>query len=151
MSRICRLRTAAGRSERGAELIEFAIAFPLLFLLLAGIIDFGMMFRAYESVTNAAREGARLSVLPGSYKTTDVQDRVAKYIAASGLKATPTTTVTTQAVTLASGARISVNSVYVTYPWPFPIIGSAAKLIGKTWGSITLKAQASMRQEVPAS
>lgn len=150
MSRIGRVRPTARRFERGAELIEFAIAFPLLFLLLAAIIDFGFMFRAYEVVTNAAREGARLSVLTG-YASSDVQTRVAQYVTAAGLKATPTTTVTTQALTLASGARISVNSVLVTYPWPFPFIGSAAKLIGRSWGSITLKAQASMRQEVPAS
>ena len=37
---------------------------PILILLTAGIFEFGMMFRTYESVTNAAREGARVGVLP---------------------------------------------------------------------------------------
>ena len=47
------------RAEEGAELIEFMIVFPILMLILAGIMDFGMLLRNYEVVTNAAREGAR--------------------------------------------------------------------------------------------
>ena len=54
-----------------------------------------MMFRALEAVTNAAREGARVGVLPG-YDPPDVQARVDAYLAASGLTGTRTTTVTNQ-------------------------------------------------------
>ncbi len=146
-------RTTRRRGERGAELIEFAIAFPLLFLLVAAIVDFGFMFRSWEAVTNAAREGARLSVLNG-YSTTDVQNRVMSYLAVSGLKKTApavVVTVTPGTVTLASGAVISVKTVSVHYPWPFPFIGQAAQLIGASWGSISLKANASMRVELPSS
>ena len=53
------------RSQRGAELIEFALIFPLLLLLMLGIVDFGFMFQRFEVLTNATREGARLAVLPG--------------------------------------------------------------------------------------
>ena len=59
------------RAERGAELIEMAIVTPVLLMIIAGIFDFGMMFRSYEVVTNAAREGARVGVLPG-YDVPDV-------------------------------------------------------------------------------
>jgi hypothetical protein len=45
--------------EKGAELIEFALVFPLLLLVMFGIMDFGLLFQRYETVTNAAREGAR--------------------------------------------------------------------------------------------
>ncbi len=54
-----------------------------------GIIDFGLLFQRYEAVTNAAREGARIAVLPG-YAQADVQARVTQYLAAAGLTATPT-------------------------------------------------------------
>ena len=37
------------------------------------------MFQRYEVVTNAAREGARVAVLPG-YVNADVQARVAAYL-----------------------------------------------------------------------
>ena len=50
---------------RGAELIEFAFIFPLLLLVCLGIVDFGLLFQRYEVLTNAAREGARVAVLPG--------------------------------------------------------------------------------------
>ena len=55
------LRTA----ERGAELVEFALVFPMLLLVMLGIMDFGFLFQRYEVVTNAAREGARVAILPG--------------------------------------------------------------------------------------
>ena len=74
--------------ERGAELVEFAFVFPTLLLVMLGIIDFGFLFQRYEVVTNAAREGARVAILPG-YADADVQARVNQYLSAAGL--TPTT------------------------------------------------------------
>ena len=53
------------KTERGAELIEFALVFPLLLFIILGIVDFGFLFQRMEVVTNAAREGARIAVLPG--------------------------------------------------------------------------------------
>ena len=65
------------RSERGAELIEFALVLPILLLVFAGIVDFALMFQRFLTVSNAAREGARIAVLPG-YDQTDVQNRVTR-------------------------------------------------------------------------
>ena len=67
------------RGERGAALVEFALALPLLLVVLAGIVDFGFVFQRYEVVTNAAREGARLATLPG-YDATAVEFRVRNYV-----------------------------------------------------------------------
>jgi len=47
------------RSERGAAVIEFAIAFPILFLLMMGVVDFGVNYGNKVETTHAAREGAR--------------------------------------------------------------------------------------------
>ena len=79
--------TRRRNSEAGAELIEFALVFPLLLMIILGIVDFALMFQRYEVVTNAVREGARVAVLPG-YTETDVQARVASYIAEGGLPTT---------------------------------------------------------------
>jgi Flp pilus assembly protein TadG len=38
-------------SERGAELIEFALILPLLIFIILGLIDFGFMFQRFEVVT----------------------------------------------------------------------------------------------------
>ncbi|GAB2764900.1 TadE/TadG family type IV pilus assembly protein [Sinomonas soli] len=50
-------------SERGAAAVEFAIVLPVLLVLLLGIIDFGRAFSAQQTLTYAAREGARTMAL----------------------------------------------------------------------------------------
>ena len=49
-------------TEPGSELVEFALLMPLLLLLVAGVWDFGSAFLLKDRMTNAAREGARVSV-----------------------------------------------------------------------------------------
>ena len=53
------------RSLRAQDLIEFALIFPVLMLLLFGIIDFGRIFHVLIAISNAAREGARYGVIYG--------------------------------------------------------------------------------------
>jgi Flp pilus assembly protein TadG len=45
--------------ERGQTLVEFAALLPVLCLLLFGIIQFGVTFHDYITVTDASRVGAR--------------------------------------------------------------------------------------------
>lgn len=48
------------RQERtGQALVEFAFVLPVLLLVMAAIIDFGIIFYTQITVTNAAWEGAR--------------------------------------------------------------------------------------------
>ena len=47
------------RSERGQTMTEFAIVLPFLCVLLFGIIQFGIVWNHYVTVTDAARAGAR--------------------------------------------------------------------------------------------
>jgi Flp pilus assembly protein TadG len=54
--------TAAGRAggrARGQSLVEFALVLVPLMLLILGVIQFGLIFNSYVTMTNAAREGAR--------------------------------------------------------------------------------------------
>jgi Flp pilus assembly protein TadG len=44
---------------RGQSMIEFALLAPVFFLLIAGILQFGTIFRDYLLVQSAARDGAR--------------------------------------------------------------------------------------------
>ena len=52
----------AGRRDTGQSVVEFALVVPVFLLLLAGMIDFGLGLYSDITVTNAAREGARLGV-----------------------------------------------------------------------------------------
>lgn len=57
------LRRRSGSADRGAAAVEFALLLPLLLLLVLGIVDFGRMLNAQQTLTQAAREGARLVAL----------------------------------------------------------------------------------------
>lgn len=54
--------TRRGRS-RGQTLAEFALVLPVLIVMLMGIFDLGRAIFAYNAITNAAREGARLGIV----------------------------------------------------------------------------------------
>lgn len=142
------------RSESGAELVEFAITFPLLLFVVLGILDFGMMFQQYEVLTNAAREGARIAVLP-DYQTnlqTNVQTRVTQYVSASFLSGGGSVTVapvTTSNVSIGTNCMTTVT-VTVTYPHQFIFLGGIGKYFGSTFGTKTLNASSTMRQEAIA-
>lgn len=49
--------------ERGQSLVEFSLILMPLFLILLGIIQFGFIFNTYVTMTNAARDAARLGTI----------------------------------------------------------------------------------------
>ena len=55
---------ASRNNERGSQIVEFAVGLPLIILLALLVAEGANMFRVFQLVTNAAREGARLSTLP---------------------------------------------------------------------------------------
>jgi len=50
--------------QTGAELVEMAFVLPVLLMLLLGIFYFARAYNIYETMTRAAREGARIAVAP---------------------------------------------------------------------------------------
>ena len=58
-----RMHAATDDSQRGAAAVEFALVLPILLLLVMGIIEFGLIFNSQISLTNAAREGARVMAI----------------------------------------------------------------------------------------
>jgi len=51
------------KEETGSVMVEFALVSTVLILLLAGIIQFGLIFNVQLGLDNAAREGARFASL----------------------------------------------------------------------------------------
>jgi Flp pilus assembly protein TadG len=140
---------ARWRSERGAELIEFALVAPILILLIAGIFDFGMMFRTYETVTNAAREGARVGVLPGYEADVNVEDRVDAYMASSGLTGAYNVDVEDEQVVTGAGT-FTARAVRVNYTYQFAILGGVGAFFGGNFTTVPLAARSVMRYETQA-
>jgi Flp pilus assembly protein TadG len=50
---------SARHRERGATAVEFALLFPLFFIIFYAIVTFSLIFVAQQSLTLAAEEGAR--------------------------------------------------------------------------------------------
>lgn len=138
------------RSERGAELIEFALVIPILLVVIAGMVDFALMLQRFQVVTNAAREGARIAVLPG-YSQADVQARVTAYVQA-GLAdntITPVTTLTVVSIDPPGPTpAFPAAEVVVAITHNYVIVGPMLGLIGGSpIGSVTLTARSTMRVE----
>ena len=49
------------RETEAAELLEFALALPLILVMVAGLLDFSRAYTIKQKLSNAAREGARLA------------------------------------------------------------------------------------------
>lgn len=59
-----RRRGWQGRSHsNGQGLVEFALVFPILMLILIAVFDLGRLVFAYNDITNAARSGARVAIV----------------------------------------------------------------------------------------
>jgi Flp pilus assembly protein TadG len=57
------MKTGHWRSRAGQSLVEMAMVLPVLAFLTFGLLDFGRAYYFQVSVTNAAREGARVAIL----------------------------------------------------------------------------------------
>jgi Flp pilus assembly protein TadG len=60
--------------ERGAVAVEFALVFPVLILIILGILEFGFGYHAWDVTQNAAREGARVGAVDA--RVDDIEARV---------------------------------------------------------------------------
>jgi len=90
-----RRRAATDSHDRGSVAVEFALLLPVLLLIIFGTIDFGRAINAQITLTQAAREGARLASL--GYTSSAVTTRTQS--AATGLS-----NVTVTVTTCAAGA-----------------------------------------------
>ncbi len=54
------------RQFRGQSLVEFALVAPIFFMLLFGVMEFGLLVWTSHKVENGTREGMRLAVVRGA-------------------------------------------------------------------------------------
>ena len=54
------------RREDGAAAVEFAIIAPLLFMLIFGMLQYGLAFFQVQNLRAAVREGARVAAVRGA-------------------------------------------------------------------------------------
>jgi Flp pilus assembly protein TadG len=141
------------RGRKGQALAEFALILPVLFLLIAGIIEFGRGWNIKQALTDAAREGARYTVIVDSETMTDVTNKISQRLTLANIATTnpPTTISITPAaffkcpggVAGASGAEMTV---LVTTRYKMGWVGALLSWAGAS-STITISSQATMRNE----
>lgn len=139
------------KKERGAALLETALALPMVLLVAVGIFEFGRAYQTWQVVTNAAREAARVAVLPNGNQAI-ATERARTYLESGQLPEADAATVSLTPVTLDLGGGVSVaaSSVTVSYPFEFIVLQPIARLVvsGSTLGSaFAMTTTAVMRNE----
>ena len=109
-------------NQRGQAMTEFALVMPLLLFLLLAIIQFGLVFNNYITLTDAVRAGARKGAvarrLPQPANAVETQVRKA----ATDLKSSDLQV--TVGSTWAAGSDVTVTA---TYPYDIKVLGLVVK------------------------
>ncbi|WP_138414200.1 TadE/TadG family type IV pilus assembly protein [Sinomonas gamaensis] len=100
--------------ERGAAAVEFALVLPVLLALVLGIIDFGRVFNAQQTLTYATRAGARVMA---------IQNNQTAAISAAQTAAAPLGQIASSAFTVSPSTCTSGVQVTVTVTYTVPTTG----------------------------
>jgi Flp pilus assembly protein TadG len=115
---------APTRDERGQALVELAIVLPVLAMLLFGLIQFGVTFNHYLSLTDAVRSGARSAAVSRNLGA----DAAVALTKSTVENATSDITIDPSQVTVDStwtqGSQVTVTA---TYPYSISIFGVPVK------------------------
>ncbi len=139
------------REQKGTALLETALTLPLLLLISVGIFEFGRAYQTWQILTNAAREGARIAVLPGT-SPANVTTRVRQYMGDGDLPnaASAPVVVDSTATITVNSAAVPAARVTINYPFEFMVLQPVVRLIdpaSKTGEPLTMTASALMRYE----
>ena len=137
------IRARRKNGEKGQALVEFTLLLPIFLLLLFAIIDFGMGFYSWISVTNAAREGARLGVVLATEQ--QIEDRVYQTADLPNESTRMTVTVTNAQGQPGESVVVKVDYDYDLIP---PLAGIVSFISGNVIGpTLTFSSTAEMRLE----
>jgi len=71
-------------NNRGQAIVEFALILPILIVLVMGILEFGLFFHSYVSVSFASKEAARLAALDANATSQSIAVSVQATMPATG-------------------------------------------------------------------
>jgi Flp pilus assembly protein TadG len=138
-------------SEAAQTLVEFSLILPLFLILIFALVDFGRAFFAWQTVTSAAREGARAAAVGGSTSTVDTR------IYQSFCTASPYTSSTCSldpadiAITKTGIPATTGSTVTVTVAYSFSYVTPLSPLLtligGSSLSTPTISSTTSMRGE----
>jgi Flp pilus assembly protein TadG len=115
-------RKTQSESERGQSLVEFALALPILVLLLFAVIQFGIVFNNYVTLTDATRAGARKAAVGRRLSSPQSSTITAVRNSATDLRQSDLGV--TVSSTWQPGADVNVTA---TYPYTINLLGIPVK------------------------
>jgi hypothetical protein len=137
-------------SRRGQAIVEFALVLPLLIVVLVGLFDFGRGIYAHNTISQAARTGARLAIVNqdlAAVRQAASDEAVALDIDPDAVSPTPNRVDVTfrepAGTTACSPIRIgcvAVVSVHYRFEPATPVLGSII-------GPVDMEASSEMRVE----
>jgi Flp pilus assembly protein TadG len=109
------MRWIRNARERGSAAVEFALVVPVLLLILLGIVEYGRVYFMQNSITNAARVGARAMVVDSVNGIANPAADAKAKAAAAAVAVSPAVTSGQVSVpaTCPSGGAVTVT---ITYP-----------------------------------
>lgn len=142
------------RSSAGQSIAEFALVVPILLLLVFGIVEFGLIVKSWQVVTDAAREGARVAVVgttPGeSADSADAAVAVRAALNRGGLNG-PDAAVTITATGTTGGAWLGAqrgDTARVTINYPHDMIMFGPLISSMTgYSTLPIRTSITMRKE----
>ncbi|HST25974.1 MAG TPA: TadE/TadG family type IV pilus assembly protein [Gaiellaceae bacterium] len=108
------------RSQRGQSMAEFAIVAPVLLLVLMGIMQLGVVYNNWVTLTDAARAGARKAAVCRSGCSPDATTAVQNAVKNSAANLNLSNLTVTVTSTWAQGADATVSA---SYPWSINVMG----------------------------
>ncbi len=109
-----RIRT---RDDNGQTMVEFILVLPVLLIVLFGIVQFGITFKDYVTLTDAVRAGARTAAVSRN-SANPTADTIARVKNASDL--TPANVDVTVTSTWVHGDDVVVTG---KYPYSISLFG----------------------------
>ena len=106
------------KEERGQAMVEFAIVLPIFVVLLFGIIQFGIVFSNYETLTDATRAGARVAAV--SRNNADPTGAATSAVRTSASDLNQSNLAITVNSAWTSGSDVTVQA---TYPYSIHLLG----------------------------
>ena len=93
------------RPQRGVAVVEMAVLLPVFLVIILGIVEFGRAYNVEHLLANAARMGARRSVVDGSTNT--AVEQMVKDFCVSNLNVSASDITVVITVGTVSGADLS--------------------------------------------
>ena len=129
-----------------------AIAMPILLILVFGIIEMSNAWRTHQVVTNLAREGARIAILPTTTATDTIASTIVGGFTAQGMPAPDTIIIQCNGADGVCSGTGQEALVRIEYPYSFRLLGpivawACGAGCSESFGTITIGSTTVMRRE----